>query len=111
LTKGIVKFFYSNKGYGFITSEDDLDIFIHFTDIIDEENYYKSLSKGDKVEFDIIQEEKGPKAINIRIIERSSVVEYYKETGYSRRSFPTPKKEKLTEVDGKKETSFRSFDF
>ncbi len=49
--KGTVKWFDSDKGYGFISSEDNKDIFVHFSAIQTEG--YKSLAEGDQVEFEV----------------------------------------------------------
>ncbi len=61
--KGTVKWFNSGKGYGFITQEEGGDVFVHFSSIAGEG--YKSLNEGDKVEFDITTDQKGPKASNV----------------------------------------------
>lgn len=61
--KGTVKWFNSGKGYGFITPEEGNDVFVHFSSIKTEG--YKSLNEGDKVEFDITTDQKGPKAMNV----------------------------------------------
>jgi CspA family cold shock protein len=63
-TTGTVKWFNSEKGFGFITPENGAkDCFVHHTAI--EATGFKSLNEGDKVEFDMIQEPKGPKAQNV----------------------------------------------
>jgi CspA family cold shock protein len=63
-TTGTVKWFNSEKGFGFITPEDGAkDCFVHHTAI--EATGFKSLNEGDKVEFDMVQEPKGPKAQNV----------------------------------------------
>ena len=65
--KGQVKFFSAPKGYGFITPEDGgKDVFVHHTAIKMEG--YRSLSEGDKVEFEKTTDEKGTKAIDVRKI-------------------------------------------
>ncbi|MDA0872104.1 MAG: cold shock domain-containing protein [Firmicutes bacterium] len=61
--KGTVKWFDSDKGYGFISSEDGKDIFVHFSAIQSEG--YKSLQEGDQVEFDVKDGERGPQAANV----------------------------------------------
>jgi len=63
-TTGTVKWFDDAKGFGFITPEDGAkDCFVHHTGITGEG--FKSLAEGDKVEFDMIQEARGPKATNV----------------------------------------------
>jgi len=61
--KGVVKWFDADKGYGFISSEDKKDIFVHFSAIQSEG--YKSLAEGDKVEFEVKDGERGPQATNV----------------------------------------------
>jgi CspA family cold shock protein len=63
MPKGTVKWFNPKKGYGFITSEDGKEIFVHFSSI--EGEGYKSLREGDEVEFEISQGEKGEQATNV----------------------------------------------
>jgi cold shock protein len=63
-TTGTVKWFSDEKGFGFITPENGAkDCFVHHTAI--EGSGFKSLSDGDRVEFDMIEEAKGPKAQNV----------------------------------------------
>jgi len=61
--KGTVKWFNNSKGYGFLGREDGPDVFIHFSAIQSEG--YKSLQEGDKVEFEIVEGQKGPQAANV----------------------------------------------
>lgn len=63
---GTVKWFNSEKGFGFITAEDGKDVFAHFSQIKSEG--YKSLEEGQKVSFDVAQGQKGPQAENIMAI-------------------------------------------
>jgi CspA family cold shock protein len=63
MTQGTVKWFNDSKGFGFITSEDNNDVFVHHTSI--QGNGFKSLSEGDNVSFDTEQGPKGLKAINV----------------------------------------------
>jgi CspA family cold shock protein len=60
---GKVKWFNESKGFGFITREDGVDIFVHYTAIQD--NGFKTLSEGQSVSFEIADGPKGPKAINV----------------------------------------------
>ncbi|HUF49842.1 MAG TPA: cold-shock protein [Longimicrobiales bacterium] len=63
-TTGTVKWFNDTKGFGFITPEGgSKDCFVHHSAI--QGNGFKSLAEGDRVEFDVIEEAKGPKAANV----------------------------------------------
>ena len=64
MATGTVKWFNNSKGYGFITSDDGNDVFVHHTDIAGEG--FKSLDEGDAVEFEMMEGEKGPKAVNVQ---------------------------------------------
>ena len=63
--QGVVKF-WSQKGWGFITSQSGDDIFCHYSAIQSEG--FKSLNEGDTVEFSIEQSPKGPKAANVTVL-------------------------------------------
>jgi CspA family cold shock protein len=63
MANGTVKWFNEAKGYGFITSEDGGDVFVHYSSI--QSNGFKSLAEGDSVSFEIESGPKGPKAINV----------------------------------------------
>ena len=63
MSEGTVKWFNPRKGYGFITSEDGKDIFVHYADISGEG--YRTLVEGDAVNFDIVDGEKGLRAENV----------------------------------------------
>lgn len=61
---GIVKWFDSERGYGFISTNNGNDVFIHHSQVKEKGNE-KNLHEGEAVGFDIIQSEKGPSAINV----------------------------------------------
>jgi CspA family cold shock protein len=60
---GTVKWFSQEKGYGFLQREDGADVFVHYSAI--DGNGFKVLYEGEPVEFDVIEEAKGPKAANV----------------------------------------------
>ncbi len=62
--KGVVKWFDADKGYGFISSAEGKDIFVHFSAIQIEG--YKTLAEGDQVEFEVKSGDRGPQAANVR---------------------------------------------
>ena len=64
MATGKVKWFNSSKGYGFVTSDDGTDAFVHYGDI--QGDGFKTLEEGDVVEFEITKGPKGPKAVNVR---------------------------------------------
>jgi CspA family cold shock protein len=61
--QGKVKWFSSEKGYGFIEREDGGDVFVHFSAI--QADGYKSLEEGQAVEFEIVEGNRGPQAANV----------------------------------------------
>lgn len=66
-TTGIVKWFNSEKGFGFIAQENGgADVFVHFRAITGDG--YRSLNEGDRVTFAVEQGAKGPQAANVSVI-------------------------------------------
>ncbi len=63
MSKGIVRRFNNQRGFGFISDENGNDVFVHYTGINGEG--FKSLEEGQKVEFDVVQGQKGPQAVNV----------------------------------------------
>ena len=64
MATGTVKWFNDDKGFGFITPDDQSkDLFVHHSSI--QGNGFKSLAEGDRVEFDIVAGKKGPAAENV----------------------------------------------
>jgi CspA family cold shock protein len=61
---GVVKWFNSEKGYGFVAQQNGPDVFVHYSAIQDEGD----LTEDDKVEFEVTQGPKGPQAGNVRRI-------------------------------------------
>ena len=66
--KGFVKWFDYKKGYGFISTEEGEDVFVHFSQI--EMDGFKKLDMGDQVNFILKESDgnKGPEAVNVKII-------------------------------------------
>jgi len=72
MVNGVVKWFDSRKGYGFLTTDEEQDVFVHYSAIIAEnDNDFKNLYEGDTVEFNITEGKKGPQATEVKIIKRS----------------------------------------
>ena len=63
MNKGTVKWFNNQKGFGFISDEQGNDVFVHYSGI--QSNSFKSLEEGQEVEFEVIEGQKGPQAVNV----------------------------------------------
>ena len=63
MTKGTVKWFNNQKGYGFISDETGKDVFVHYSGLAGDG--FKSLDEGQSVEFDVQDGAKGPQAVNV----------------------------------------------
>ncbi|HNZ83176.1 MAG TPA: cold-shock protein [Sedimentibacter sp.] len=63
---GTVKWFDSAKGFGFITSDEGNDVFVHFSAILS--NGFKTLEEGQKVKFEVVEGARGPQAANVEVI-------------------------------------------
>lgn len=61
--QGKVKWFNSEKGFGFIERQEGKDIFVHYSQIVQEG--YKSLNEGEEVEFEVFQSDRGLQAKNV----------------------------------------------
>ncbi|MBX7070713.1 MAG: cold shock domain-containing protein [Microthrixaceae bacterium] len=66
MATGTVKFFNTEKGYGFISRDGGSDVFVHYSNI--EGSGYRSLEEGQAVEFDIAPGRKGEEAQNVKVI-------------------------------------------
>ena len=67
-TTGKVKWFNESKGFGFITRDDgQKDCFVHYSAI--QGNGFKTLREGDRVEFDVVQGQKGPAADTVTLLD------------------------------------------
>jgi CspA family cold shock protein len=66
MIEGTVKWFNESKGFGFLSHEGGPDVFVHHSEIRAEG--YRSLNEGDKVQFEITQSPKGPRAANVSLI-------------------------------------------
>ncbi len=63
MSKGTVKWFNNQKGYGFISDEQGNDVFVHYTGLNMEG--FKTLEEGQEVEYEVTEGAKGPQAINV----------------------------------------------
>lgn len=66
MVNGTVKWFNTEKGFGFITAEDGNEIFVHFSAI--QTDGFKKLEEGQKVFFNIAEGQKGPQAENVTVL-------------------------------------------
>jgi CspA family cold shock protein len=64
--KGIVKWFDPQKGFGFLTAENDTDVFVHYSAIVRIADEFRTLREGDPVEFQVEKGDKGLYAANVR---------------------------------------------
>ena len=66
MSKGKVKWFNAEKGYGFIENEEGGDVSVHFSSI--QKDGFKTLEEGQTVSFEIVTGAKGPQASNVKIV-------------------------------------------
>ena len=66
MARGTVKFFNTQKGYGFIAQEEGDDVFVHYSNITG--SGFKNLEEGQEVEFEIGEGRKGDEALDIRAV-------------------------------------------
>ena len=65
--QGTVKWFNGSKGFGFIERESGDDVFVHYTAIIDDDGF-RNLDEGQRVEFNVVQGQKGLQAQDVMVI-------------------------------------------
>ncbi len=63
MKSGTVKWFNADKGFGFISVPGEDDVFVHFSAI--KQDGFRTLDEGQRVEFDVVQGDKGPQAANV----------------------------------------------
>jgi CspA family cold shock protein len=66
LSEGIVKWFNERKGYGFIQQDTGPDVFVHYSSI--QTDGFKTLADGQRVSFDVEENERGPVAKNVNTL-------------------------------------------
>lgn len=71
MSKGTIKWFNNEKGYGFINGKVDEDIFVHYTAI--KINGYRTLSEGEEVEYQLIETDKGLQAVDVIPVKQSKL--------------------------------------
>ncbi|MCL4492813.1 MAG: cold-shock protein [Nitrospirae bacterium] len=64
--EGKVKWFNESKGYGFIQQDNGADVFVHYSSI--KADGFKTLAEGQRVQFEIVEGDRGPKAVNVEKI-------------------------------------------
>lgn len=64
IVSGTVKWFNTSKGFGYILTEDNREVFVHYTDILSDG--FRNLSEGEAVTFKITDNGKGPRAVEVR---------------------------------------------
>lgn len=66
MSQGTVKWFNEKKGFGFIAAEDGKDYFVHFSSIVSDG--FKTLQEGSKVQFELEDSDRGPRAVQVTMI-------------------------------------------
>ncbi|WP_300409708.1 cold-shock protein [Lagierella sp.] len=64
MAKGKVKWFNATKGFGFISTEEGEDVFVHYT-ALEDNGEFRTLDEGQEVEFEVVEGTKGPQASNV----------------------------------------------
>lgn len=64
MARGTVKWFNATKGYGFLSTEEGEDVFVHYS-ALEDTGEFRTLNEGQEVEFNITEGEKGPQASNV----------------------------------------------
>ncbi len=65
--EGTVKWFNKDKGYGFISRNDGKDVFVHYSAI--KSKGFKTLEEGQRVSFDVVEDQRGPNADNVIVLD------------------------------------------
>ena len=71
MSKGIIKWFNNEKGYGFINGSAQEDIFVHYTAI--KQDGYRTLSEGQIVEYNLVHTDKGLQAVDVKPVEEKNL--------------------------------------